>query len=190
MANERTTVYVEGEVYWAKIVGDKALHDNYDGDAREWSYELVPNDTGFLKEHRLLDRLKDKDDPKNPDKGNYLVLRKPELNKDGEKNDPIAIYDHVDGKDIEWDNRLIGNGTKVVAKLSITDWGKGKKKSIYTQALRIVDLVPYESNAFGGYDSASESQKAKASNPKAKTANTKAKDAELDDLDDEDEISF
>ena len=81
----------------------------------------MPDDIGFLKENKLLDRLKDKEDPKNPDKGDYLLLKKPELDRDGNRNEPIKIYDK-DGT--EWgDERLLGNGTRVVAKLKIVDWG-------------------------------------------------------------------
>lgn len=145
-----TTVFVPGTVYWAKIVGRKSLVDNYERTGKEWTYELVPDDISFLKEHRLMDRLKDKEDPKNPDKGDFLILKKPELNKDGEENAPITIYDSEGNP---WgEDRLLGNGTRVVAKLRIMDWGVGKKKSIYTTALRVESLVPYEGNAFSAYD--------------------------------------
>lgn len=180
---EYTTVFVEGKVYWAKIVGNKALHDNYDKDGREWSYELVPDDQSFLKEHRLLDRLKDKEDPQNPDKGEYLYLKKPEFNKDGDKNDPIVILD-ADNK--PWDGKLLGNGTRVVAKLTIADFGRGKKKAIWTNALRVEELVPYEggsgeydnSDPFGGY-------KGSSGQAKPKTRAKQASAAELDALDDD-----
>jgi hypothetical protein len=197
---EFTTVFVEGAVYWPKIVGNKALHENYDGDARQWAYELVPDDTQFLKEHRLLDRLKDNPDPKNPDKGEYLVLKKPEFNKDGDKNDPITIINNddevtdEDGAKLEgWDGRLIGSGTRVVAKLTIADFGKGKKKAIWTNALRIEKLVPYGDGEGGGSgsrdpfsDFGGSSDKAKSSTkPKAAKADSKGKAQELDDLDDD-----
>lgn len=146
-----TTVFVPGTVYWAKIVGHSALVDNYERTGKEWTYELVPDDTSFLKTHKLLDRLKDKDDPRNPNKGEYLHLKKPELTRDGDCNEPIKILDK-DGS--PWDDRLIGNGTRVVAKLTIKDWGVGKKKSIYTAAIRIEDLVSYERDEFGAYDGA------------------------------------
>lgn len=181
---ERTTVFVRGKVYWAKIVGDPV--DNYEGDAKEWTYELVPYDVTFLKEHRLLDRLKDREDAKNPDKGEYLVLRKPAVNKDGEENKPIAIYDSDNS---EWDGRLLGNGTEVVAKLTIVDWGKGKKKSIWTQAIRVEDLVPYVGNAFSGFDEAEEDEEV-ATPKKASKAAPKKKSAPVDDDDLDDDIPF
>lgn len=179
-----TTVFVEGKVYWAKIIGDKALHDNYDKDGKQWAYELVPDDTKFLKEARLLDRLKEPKDEKNPDKGEYLVLKKPELNKDGKRNDPIKV---LDDEDNDWDGRLLGNGTRVVAKLSIANFGAGKKKAIYTSAIRVVDLVEYEggdssydpSNPFGDYEGG---KKSPAKAPATKAGGSKAKASfELDD---------
>lgn len=184
-----TTVFVPGKVYWAKVVGEKALHDNYDkqfggeNPGRQWQYELVPDDVSFLKDHRLLDRLKDKEDEKNPDKGDFLILKKPEFTKDGVKNDPIEIYD-ADNSD--WDDRLLGNGTRVIAKLTIADFGKGKKKAIWTNALRVEELVPHEGGGgaergFGGYDGGTPKGPPKGrAKPPAKKA-----DPVLDDLDDD-----
>lgn len=174
---EYTTVFVEGRVYWAKIIGNKALHDNYDGDAREWSYDFVPDDTKFLKDARLLDRLKEAKDPI-PDE--YIRLKKPEFNKDGDKNDPIRV---LTSDNEPWDNKLIGNGTRVVAKLTIVNWGKGKKSSIWTDALRIEELVPYEG---GGGDNSDPFASYGSGKPKkAAKGNSKAAAAELDDLDDD-----
>lgn len=177
MAVKRTTVFGTGKIYWPKIVGDRALHDNYDGDARQWAFELAPDDTSFLKEHKLLDRLKDKEDAKNPDKGEFLYLRKPEFDRDGNKNEPIRIYNEDNEP---WpENVLIGNGTSVDYKLSIVDYGKGKKSGIYTAALRITDLVPYESNEFGAMDGGAK--------PKSKPQQGKSKGSPegLDELDDD-----
>jgi hypothetical protein len=174
-----TTVFVRGKIYWPKIVGDGALRSNYEGTAREWSYEFVPEDTTFLKDHGLLDRLKAKPDPKNPDKGEFLVLRKPELNFEGEKNDPIRIYTE---ENEPWDDRLLGNGTEVDAKLSIKDWGKGKKKSIYTTAIRVRELVPYQGSEFARMDS-DDAAPSKAATPAKKPKTKVASDYE--DLDDD-----
>ncbi len=178
---DSVTVFVKGRVFWPKIVGTKALHSNYEGTGREWSYEFEPEDTSFLKEHKLLDRLKDKEDNKNPDKGPYLHLRRPEFTRDGEKNDPIRIYDN---EDKVWDeNVLLGNGTSVDAKLRIVDYGRGKKKGIYTTALRVTDLVPYVSNEFAGMDSGEAPKPTKAKG-RAGAAAKSAADI-MDDLDDD-----
>lgn len=175
MATKRTTVFGTGKIYWPKIVGERALHSNYDGDGRQWAYELAPDDTSFLKEHKLLDRLKDKEDPKNPDKGEFLYLRKPEFDREGNKNEPIRIYNEDNEP---WgDETLIGNGTEVDYKLSIVDYGKGKKSGIYTTALRVTKLVPYNGNEFGAMD---------GDKPKAKAKPVKSSGgAALDELDDD-----
>jgi hypothetical protein len=178
---DSATVFVKGRVFWAKIIGDKALHQNYEGTGRQWSYEFEPADTSFLKEHKLLDRLKDKEDAKNPDKGAFLNLRKPEFDKDGNKNDPIRVYN---SDDTAWDEEvLLGNGTAVDAKLKVVDWGKGKKKSIFTTALRVTEHVPYVSNEFSGMGDAP----SKPTKTRAGKAGATAKSAAeyLDDLDDD-----
>lgn len=163
-------VFATGTLKWAKIVGDKALSLNYEKDAREWTFQFHPNDTTFLKDNKLLDRLKDKGDPEGP----YIILKKPEFNKDGEKNDPFRIYDGTDDEQVAWDDRLIGNGSKADVKLDIRDWGVGKKKSIYAVAIRVTDLVSYVSDEFAGMDA-----------DKPKKAKPKTVLAELDDLDDD-----
>lgn len=195
-----TIVFASGTLYWPKIVGDKALVTNYDGDGKEWTFEFEPEDVDFLKEHRLLDRLKDplayaerleergEDDKAEQarkdaeGRGDYLFIRKPELNKDGEKNDPFRIYDS-DGE--PWDeNTMIGNGSKADVKLKIMDWGPGKKKSIYCVAIRVTDLVTYETDEFAAMDKPKSESKPK---PKKERAAPKKKAAveEFDDLDDD-----
>lgn len=149
--SDATTVFASGYVYWPKIVGDPI--PNYERTGNEWAFEFEPDDTTFLKDAKLLDRLKDpvdKPDEKNPEKGPYINLRKPEFTKDGKKNDPIRIYDGTGDADVEWDDRKIGNRSRVDIKLRIVDYGKGKKKGIYTTAIRVTELVPYVANEFGG----------------------------------------
>lgn len=169
---ESTTVFASGKIYWAKVFTPV---NNYEGTAKEWTFEFEPEDVSFLKEAKLLDRLKDRHEGR-PD---YIVLRKPELNADGEKNDPIRIYDE-DNK--PWDSdKLIGNGSKVDVKLRIIDWGKGKKKSIWVTAIRVTDHIPYTSNEFGAMDSTEVKKEVK----KAAKPSTKASFDELDGLDDD-----
>ena len=203
MPTKSTKVFARGKVYWAKIVGDRALKSNYDGTGREWSFEFEPEDPSFLKEHRLLDRLKDplayanrledrgereKAEKARKDaegRGDYLDLKKPELNRDGQKNEPFRIYDE---NNEPWDDRLIGNGSVVDVKLDIRDWGVGKKKSIYCAAIRVRDLVPYTANEFSGMDGDDEydapAPKSRKEAP-ARKAKTKLSGDDLADLDDD-----
>lgn len=167
-----STVYVSGKLYWPKILGKPVM--NYDQDGKEWTYQFVPDDVSFLKEHRLLDRLKE--DAKGTIEGQFLNLKKPELNSEGEKNDPIRVYDADNN---EWDrSKSIGNGTTADVKLTIVDWGKTKKKSIWTAAIRVTDLVPYTSNEFAGMGAPSKPSKTKTSAKKSVVT-------DLDDLDDD-----
>lgn len=189
-----TTVFTTATLYWPKIVGRKALVSNYDGDGREWTFEAEVDDTSFLKEHRLLDRLKDplayaeRLEARGEDerakaareaaegRGDYLLIKKSEFNKDGEENPPFKI---IDADNEPWgEERLIGNGTKADLKLTIVDWGVGKKKSIWCSAIRVTDLVSYESDDFAAMDEGKPKRKAKAK-PKTK------KVEELADLDDD-----
>lgn len=165
-----TTVYVSGTIYWAKVFVPVT---NYDGDGKEWSFDFVPDDVSFLKEHKLLDRLKD---AKEPITGDYIHLRKPEKNKEGEKNDPIRIYDEDDN---QWESgKLIGNGSKADIKLTVADFGKGKKKALWTKAIRVTEHVPYVSNEFAAMnkEASDEAPKKKAGKKPAQT---------FDDLDDD-----
>jgi hypothetical protein len=148
MASSKAVVFMSGRLFWAKVTG--APVPNYGGDAREWTLEFEPDEKGLalLKQHKLTDRLKEKEDAKNPDKGRFLVLRKPEFSRDGNPNQPIRIYDADDN---EWDRaKLIGNGSAGDVKLDIRDYGVGKKKGVYPVAIRITDLVSYQSSEFGG----------------------------------------
>lgn len=176
MANY-TTHFVSGSIYWAKV--HKPV-DNYEGTAKEWTLDFVPDDVTFLKEERLLDRLKQARDPIPED---YLRLRKPELDKDGNKNGPIRIYA---SDDTPWEEgKAIGNGSKVDIKLTVADFGKGKKKAIWTKAIRVQELVPYVSNEFGGMDSsAGKTEAPKRDTKKAAPAKSPTMD-DFDDLDDE-----
>jgi len=188
---EYTTEFVTGEIWWCKALGSPV--DNYDGDAKEWTLDFVPDDVDFLKKHRLLDRLKEDKQGNMP--GDYIRIKKPEYNKDGEKNPKMKFYDD---EDFPWDEEtLIGNGTKALLKITIVDWGKGKKKSIWMSAARITDLVPYERTAggiFGEYDNptddAEEEEKPPKKPAKRKTRAKPKQEEEAFDEDLDDDIPF
>lgn len=206
-------VFAKGTLYWSKIVGRSAAVPNYEGDGYEWTFEVEPDDVGFLKDNGLLDRLKDpldyvrklekriknEDDPETLEeletklskaqeqaegRGDYLILRKPTENKDGEPTEPFRIYDEDNEP---WgEDRLIGNGSKADLKLKIVDWGPGKKKSIYCMAIRVTALVTYETDEFAAMDNdAQQESKPKRKAAKPKKADTKGKAQELDELDDD-----
>lgn len=175
MATSKVTEFISGRLFWPKIVGNPV--PNYGGDAREWTFELEPDEEGLatLKKHGLSDRLKDKPDAKNPDKGKYIVLRQREFTAAGEKNNPIRVYNK---ENEAWpEGKLIGNASVGDVKVSIRDFGPGKKKGIYPAAVRVREAVEYTSSEFGRLDGVADKGA-----PKPKP-NTKAKFG--DDLDDD-----
>lgn len=154
--NKRETVYLSGKVYWAKIFG--APRPNYNEDGREWTFEFEPDDASveILKEHGLEDRLKDgrkKNGEMRPgyeDRRPFIYLKRDEFNWENEPNEHIRV---VDAANQSWDsNKLLGNGTEVDVKVNIVDYGRGKFKGIYPQAIRVLELVPYESEEFRPLD--------------------------------------
>lgn len=151
MSKKRDTVYMQGKIYWAKILG--APRPNYSEDGREWTFEFEPdeNGVGLLKEHKLKDRLVDRSDRKGyEDRGEFLRLKRKELDYEGKPNEHIRI---VDANNVAWnDKKMIGNGTLADVKLQIVDYGAGKKKGIYPIAIRVLEHVPYESNDFAPLD--------------------------------------
>lgn len=151
MASKKAIEFLRGKVYWAKILG--APVSNYEGTGREWAFEFEPDEDGvkIIKNHKLGDRLKDKSsDERYAGRGVYLSLKRPELDRDGNENKHIRIYD---AEDNDWDHdTLIGNGSVVDLKIDIRDYGVGKKKGIYPVAIRVQDLVSYEKSEFGKMD--------------------------------------
>lgn len=205
---QNKTVFIKGTLYWFKGVNRSQAVQNYDGDGYEWTFEVEPDDIEFLKDHRLLDRLKDplayaeKLDKKYKQygdeeyaekaakarenaegRGDYLILRKPTEDKDGKETEPFRIYDE---NNEPWDREtMIGNGSKADLKLSIVDWGPGKKKSIYCKAIRVTDHVPYESDEFAAMDEVVESKPKPKRSTAKKKVDTKANTESYDDLDDD-----
>jgi hypothetical protein len=158
----KTTLYLTGKIYWAKVLGNP--RPNYSKDGNEWTFEFEPNAEGVkaLKNAKLADRLKDKYE----DRGRFLTLRKAELAKDGKPNTPIRVYDN---ENQAWPaETLIGNGSVVDVKLDVRDYGPGKKQGVYPIAIRVTELVPYVSSEFGAMDNDAKPEKA-ASKPAPRT---------------------
>lgn len=177
-AVNKATVFISGKLHWAKVLGAPVM--NYNKDGREWTFELEPNEAGLqtLIKQGLTDRIKGNGynigtKGQHKERTPFIPLKKSELNKDGNPNPPIRIYD---ADDTEWDTtKLIGNASGGDVKLDIRDYGPGKKKGVYPVAIRVTDLIEYQSSEFGGMD-------ADAGKPaKAKKADDFNKDFGLDD---------
>lgn len=182
--NNKATVFLSGKIFWAKVLGEPVL--NYNKDAREWTFELEPDEKGLqsLIKNGLADRIKGKGynigtKGQHKERNPFIQLKKSELNKDGKPNTPLRIYDE---DDTDWDkDTLIGNESRVDVKLDIRDYGVGKKKGVYPVAIRITDHVEYQSSEFGGMDAKEDSE------PPFKKTKTK-KDTFKEDFGLDDEI--
>lgn len=144
---KRKTVYLQGYLYWVKILD--APRPNYDGDAREWTFEFEPNEdsVALLQEHGVDDRLRDRKNKKGyEEREPFIILRRGEFKADGERNEKIRV---VDAANNAWNtSEKIGNRTLADVKVQIVDWGARKKKGIYPLAIRILELVPCVLNEF------------------------------------------
>lgn len=141
MANGNSTHYIRGQANWAKVVG-APRKNNFDEGVREWTIDVSPDAEGqaLIKSLGLSDRLKT-NQPHSP----HLAFKQREFRADGTANDPIRI---VDANGEAWGEELIGNGSDVDVKFNVKDYGKGKRKGVYIQAIRVLKLVPYKGTDF------------------------------------------
>lgn len=139
--SDRQTAYIRGTAFWAKIVGDPV--PNYSKDGYEWVMDVALDSAG-VKEVKALgigDKIKNKDD----ERGQFIQVKQRRERADGGENRAPKIVNAA-GRD--WNGEKIGNGSKVDVKLSVVDYGKGKKKGVYLQGVRVLDLVTYETQEF------------------------------------------
>lgn len=166
MASTKVIAFISGKLNWAKVLGDPV--QNYEKNGREWTFELELDEAAIqtIIKNGLEDRIKGKgyfvgQKKQYAEREPFIMLKRTEFSKDGEKNKPIRIYD---ADDVAWDpqfdeqgkaTNLIGNGSAADVKLDIRDYGAGKKKGIYPAAVRVTDHVEYEGGGeFGGMQEA------------------------------------
>lgn len=147
---DSTTHVIRGRLDWCKLLGDPRM--NTYTNEREWSVDVTPDEDGMKEIKRIgaADKLKD---PKENDKRTerFLAFRQREFRKDPKTdepipNKPVKVTD-VTGKD--WDPTVeIGNGTIADVKFTRKDYGRGKPKGLYIQAVRILQLVEFQRQDF------------------------------------------
>ena len=156
-----TVIVLRGKLHWAKVLGKPRPHTGnpkYDK-GPYWSVDLTPNAESLetIKKYGLMNKLKDPEDIRRKAKKlgkeskedrteDFMSFRHLAKNKDGEDNKPIKIVD-VTGQ--AWsEDKLLGNETMADVKVKVVDYGSDSEKGTYIQAIRVLDLVPYE----GGSD--------------------------------------
>ena len=181
---KRKTVYLQGKLFWFKAQG--APRPNYDGDAREWTFEFEPNENSvsLLEDNKVGDRLRDRRDKKGyENREPFLILKRGEFKKDGTRNDKIRI---VDAANQTWpESTKIGNESIADVKVQIVDYGPRKKKGIYPLAVRVLELVPYEPQEFEPL--AEDDPRVKAAKDKFGTEEQFRKDFDLEEDDEQEQ---
>jgi hypothetical protein len=143
-----TFLVIRGKLDWAKLTGTARP---YKGNPKfdkgpSWSVDVTPDkkSLAMLKEHDLLDKLKDPAKRNNDDRvEKFLSLKVLENRNDGSKNSPPRV---MDGAGKTWEGGLIGNGSVADVKVKVVDYGE--TTGVYLQAVRILKHVPYETQDF------------------------------------------
>lgn len=197
MANNNvTTLVYRGLLKYAKVLGDPVL--NFAKDGQEWKFDFIPNDEAAaqkeLKSLGVGDRLRsltDSNDEPRYDGQKYMSFKQNATRKDGTPNQPIRVVD-IHGK--PWpEDVMIGNDSVADVKFVVIDNGKGRFNGVYPRSIRILELVPYQSQEFEPIDEDDEFfKKAEEQERQLKMlAGTPPRDTsgdepiDLDDLDDE-----
>jgi hypothetical protein len=151
MADKTKTVVIRGTLDWAKVTGKARPHT---GEPRYdkgpfWSVDVTPNaeSMALIKQLGLTEKLRDPSpkDKNRKGEGKFLSLRVLENKPDGSKNDPPKV---VDLRGDDWNGSNLGNGTIGDVKVRVVDYGRSIPKGVYLQAIRVLDHVPYEEEAF------------------------------------------
>jgi hypothetical protein len=142
-------ITIRGRAQYARVLG--APMDNYDKDGKEWKIDIVIDDAKDIKRLKALgigDRVKQKEEYL--DGAPHMTLRQKAEKKDGTPADPPEVVDLM-GK--PWnDKKAIGNGSIIDIKIRVADYGKGFKKGMYINGVRVLEHVPYTKNAFEELD--------------------------------------
>ena len=153
-----TIIVIRGHLNYAKVLGKARPHTGlpkYDKGPL-WSVDVTPDAKSrkLLKQHGIEGKPKIKE-PSPKDKkrfltgknDTYLSLKVLAKRSDGEANYPPKVSDARGGK---WpEDALIGNGSVADLKIKVVDYGAGSEPGTYLQAIRVLDLVPYEGNDSG-----------------------------------------
>jgi hypothetical protein len=135
-------MYLTGQILWAKVLGDPV--PNYNKDGNEWTFDFVPDKESLdrLIDSGLEEKIKGRG--YNHGKKGQYAEREPfvrfvqkEFRANGKRNDPITV---VNARNRLWDpDEKIGNDSLVEVKANVADYGKGKPKGFYPQAIRVLD---------------------------------------------------
>lgn len=121
-----------GQSFWCKLLGEP--QPGFDPEKNFWTIDVSLDQKGLDLINRvgLGKKIRNKDD----DRGDFFTFRRPEYNRDNERNNPIPV---VDNEGNPWpEDKEIGNGSKVRVKFGIFEApARGKFPAL-------IKAVPYE----------------------------------------------
>lgn len=125
--------YVEGTAYWASVVVPNTTFEP------KWSIDLSIDDK-TAEELAGIEgvTIKNKDD----ERGNFISLKRNVEDRSGNEKKAPKI---IDSQNNAWDDRLIGNGSRVCVKFHTYPYNyRGKSGySAELDAVQVIDLVEY-----------------------------------------------
>lgn len=154
MSDKPKVIVIRGVLNYARVLGEPRKHtglEKYDK-GPYWSVDVTPDAKSMelIEQLDLEDKLrpkKKKDEEKiKADKnrvgtGKFLSFKHLLKRADGGENKPIRVED---ARGNAWGDARIGNGSVADVKVKVVDYGSGSDKGTYIQAIRVLDLVPYE----------------------------------------------
>lgn len=148
--SKNKTLIIRGTLDWAKVIGKPRLNEyvkkEFGQEKRQWSVDITPDakSRALLKANRLEGKLRTPHS-KDSRKETFLTFTQDEFRKDGTPNEPITVKDAAGAA---WpEGKLIGNGSVADIKF-VAPPAKAGKQGMYIRAIRILKLVPYQSQEF------------------------------------------
>ena len=127
--------YVEGTAYWAAVVAPNTTFEP------QWKIDVALDAAGIEQVNGIEGVvIKNKDD----ERGDFISLKRNVEDRSGNKKPAPKV---IDSQNNAWDDKLIGNGSKVCVKFHTYPYNYRGKSGISAEldAVQVIDLVEYNS---------------------------------------------
>jgi hypothetical protein len=140
MSDKLKTYVIRGKAKWFRAVGKPVGGYPNGTGPEEWSFDLIPDNDS--KEKLLKLGMSKKYLKTNQDGEEYVKFSRKAKRRDGTDSQPFRIVDH---NNLDWDDRLVGNGSTLNVQIVLNEIGTGKDKRLKPSALAIQvwDLEKY-----------------------------------------------
>lgn len=132
--------YVEGTAYWAAVVAPNTTFEP------QWKIDVCLDEKARQQVEAIEGiSIKNKDD----ERGDFISLKRNVEDRNGNKKPAPKV---IDSQNNPWDDKLIGNGSRVVVKFHTYPYNYRGKSGVSSEldAVQVIDLVEY-GNADDGF---------------------------------------